>query len=1346
GDVKPLSRATRREGVVIALGQDETVGTGQAYRRHIPLTTHLHVNDTSGPPLSSLLDTGASLSVIDAGLLSSLGGQPTGSPMRILGLGDKTSLGWATITFFLPAHNSHHRQVFLECTLDFHVIQDFAPQLCLGLDFITTQGVTIDASNDRATLGRYAFRVFEKMPAPFAKEAELCATTNCLVPAKSMAWVPVDVACLAPGVDYTVHPRLTVSKDESVQLAGPMAVATKDTKHVLIANYGTQAIDIARRTPIADATAALLGDASSTADHTFGLSPPLPRSSLHSVAVTQGLWSATAGADYSDDSAQPLDVFDAPHDTVNDLTRDAATVVVDDHFRIGVDSDGQAQPDIARLLRSHASAFALDGRPGRVVGEEMTIPLIPGAPIHSEPPRRASPEKRAAMDSALDQLLEWDVVEPSSSPVSFPVLMVRQGPKWRFCVDYRKLNEVTVPDRYPLPTTDAVFQTLLGKRWFSALDALRGYHQQPVKEEDRWKTAFVCHRGLYQYKTVPFGLRNAPAVFQRLMDKILGQLRWKDAVVYIDDIAVATVTLEEHLRALDTLLTRATAVGLKFSPSKCTFGVPSLTLLGRKVSGAGVAVWQDRARAIRELPLPRTLQDLYHVLGLFGYYRAFIPRFAELAAPLTRLTRGWRYERRGDRTVLLNSSGDSTPANKVTLEWGSDQQQSFDLLKAAVADPPTLAHPDPGRPYILYVDASKLAFAAILHQVHVVDSSSPFTPAAHITTIPLVPVDSARTQWSAWLRADPHFRSILRQLGDPDSEWVLQDDILVRRVEGRLALPEAALPLVLRAVHDANGHFGFAKSYLALTRHFWRPRLVESVQAWIRHCPPCQVTKLGRRVGELDISRDSRFPFDDVSVDLALGFPRSRAGKDALLVIECLFSRMILLHPCSSSIDALGIAAVLSDRVLRYGWRPRRLISDSESKMVGSTMQALAKSLGAVLEPSLPHHQQANPVERSIQTVQSVLKALSVSGHAHWDTRIVPAVELAINSTPNLTSGYRPFDLVFLAQPSVVHAVFDASDPAEVGSLGERLAAGNARLEEARIAIHRARKGQKRRFDRRKAPLPDLSVGDKVYIRLTDRPMGGVGSHKLAQRKLGPFPVRRVLSDHRVELDLPSDMGCGPEFSVDQLDVRPSSPDPFADDRPKAAVPVALDRASAAEEGSDSGDDPSETGGLPPRVRIAPSHLRDFQIGVTHAGWPVEKELLRGPVFRPRDVLLGDVSATLVEKPVAFLSRLTTISEKRLVAPELELSCLAWAFAQWAHLLEGAATIVVTDHAPMGATLTSSSSTVYGPVITRCRAILLPHLQNLRFHHRAGRTHTNVDSLSRLIAPDVEEDQGRSSF
>ncbi|KAE8228162.1 hypothetical protein CF326_g6918 [Tilletia indica] len=1177
------------------------------------------------------------------------------------------------------------------------------------------------------------------MPAPFAKTAELCVVTDCFVPARSMTWVPVDVASLAPGVDYTFHPRLTVTPDETVGLAGPMAMGTCDTSHILLSNYGDNGIRLARRTPVADAVAAQLGDAVSPTPEVFTLRPSSPSSTPEEGF--QAIWTASPGRDYSSDDAQPLDVFEDSPDLTSDLTRDAASVLIDGHFRVGVDASAEPHSPIVDLLRRHHAAFALDGRPGRVVGDEMRIPLRPDAPIVSEPPRRASPEKKAAMDAALDQLLEWDVVEPSSSPVSFPVLMVRQNQKWRFCVDYRKLNEVTIPDRYPLPTTDAVFQTLLGKRWFSALDALRGYHQQGVREEDRWKTAFVCHRGLYQYKTIPFGLRNAPAVFQRLMDKILGQLRWKDAIIYIDDIVVATFTLEEHLAALDTLLSRAEAVGLKFSPSKCTFGVPSLTLLGRKVSGAGVAVWQDRAKAIRDLAPPRTLQDLYHVLGLFGYYRAFIRSFAEVAAPLTQLTRGWKYEKRGNYTALVSPSGDATPASKVVLEWGMSQQRSFDALKAAVANPPTLAHPDPSRPYVLYVDASKMAYAAILHQVHVESSSS---PALQITSIPLLPSGAAAIErWSSWLRADPHFRAVLSRIDEAASEWVLERGVLVRRVDGRLALPEAALPLVLRAVHDNNGHFGFAKSYLALTRHFWRPKLVEAVQAWIRHCRACQTTKLGRRVGELDISKDPSNPYEAIAVDLALGLPRSRSGKDALLVLTCLFSRMVLLHPCTSTIDALGIAAVISDRVLRYGWRPKRLLSDSESKMVGSTMRTLADSLGAVLEPSPPHHQQANPVERSIQTVQHVLQALCVSGHAHWDTKIVPAVELAMNSTPHLSTGYRPFDLVFVSQPEIVHAVFDTSDPEGVGSFGERLAAASARLQDAQDATRVARAGQKRRYDRRRAPLPDLSVGDEVFVRLKDRPISGTATHKLASRKVGPYRVRRILSDHRVELDLPLSMGVGTEFSIEQLDVCPSSPDPFLADR-HLPVPPDVEAPPLADDDVDASVHDGEDI-LAPRSRLAPSHLRDFAVGAVRADDDLDPELLRGPIYRPKSVMDGDRLVTVLERPVAFLSRLTSVSEKRLAAAELELSCLAWAFAQWAHLLEGAEVTVVTDHAPMGAMLTSASSAVYGPVITRCRAKLLPHLQNLRFVHRAGHTHTNADSLSRLIAPEDDEDPGRSS-
>ncbi|KAE8247335.1 hypothetical protein A4X06_0g4529 [Tilletia controversa] len=511
-----------------------------------------------------------------------------------------------------------------------------------------------------------------------------------------------------------------------------------------------------------------------------------------------------------------------------------------------------------------------------------------GTILRPEAPRRVSPEKREAIDTAIDQLLAWDVVEPSSSPASFPVLMVRQYGKMRFCVDYRQLNASTIPDRYPLPTVDSVFQTLCGKRIFSSLDAIRGYHQLPVRPSDRWKTAFTCHRGLFQYKTVPFGLRNAPAVFQRLMDRLLGALRWQDAVVYIDDIVVATTTMDEHVHALDSILSSAEREGLRFSPGNCTFAVGSLVLLGRKVSGAGVAIWRDRAVAVRDLARPSTLKELYHALGLFGYYRMFVRSFAQIAEPLPRLTRGWRYEQSDGRYRLVNIEGKAVSADRCALDWGEDQRLSFDRLKAAIASPPTLAHPDPSRPYLLYIDASKAGFGAILHQSFETEAP-PLQSAesAQLLALDLVrlPPPIARERWTTWLRADRHF-AILREaervvdFEAAAGDWVLNDDVLVRGSDGRIALPEGAVPELLRSVHDNNGHFGFYKTYLAVARSFWLPGLSVAVRSWVKYCRSCQKTKVGRKTGVLDIAKDPQLPFETISLDLVYGFPSSRSGNN----------------------------------------------------------------------------------------------------------------------------------------------------------------------------------------------------------------------------------------------------------------------------------------------------------------------------------------------------------------------------------------------------------------------------------------------------------------------------------
>ncbi|KAE8190359.1 hypothetical protein CF336_g5341 [Tilletia laevis] len=569
----PLAQETRRYGNVVPLPSMPATGSGTGYRNHVPLTVHIRVNGTDSRTLSSLLDTGASLSVIDAALLSRLGGRAQGASMAIHGLGDTRTLGWTTLTAFIDGTDLHGTHVALEFQHDFHVLPHFAPGLCLGQDFIAGHDVSISPARGRARVGHFTFAVTERVEGPPVTDLPLVSAADVMMEPGFQTWVPVGASSLAPGVDYAVLPRLAVSPDESVRLAGPAGVmAHQPQAFVLLGNYGSSAYLLGKGTIVADAVAARVEP-----------------------------------ADLDSAPGAPLDVFAGTEDTDNALVQDAATSLFDDAFRIGIDSSGQAPSEVLALLRRHKAAFALDGRPGRVVGFDMAISLRPDAHLRPEAPRRASPEKRQAMDAAIDQLLAWDVMEPSQSSVSFPVLMVKQQAKWRFCVDYRQINTHTIPDRYPLPTIDSVFQTLSGKKWFSALDAIRGYHQ-----------------------------------LGRLMDHILGPLRWQQAVVYIDDAVVATNTLEEHLAALDTLLSSAERVGLKFSPTKCTFAVSSLVLLGRKVSGAGVAVWKDRASAVADLARPSTLQALYHVLGLFGYYRAFVHKFAEVAAPLTRLLRGWR--------------------------------------------------------------------------------------------------------------------------------------------------------------------------------------------------------------------------------------------------------------------------------------------------------------------------------------------------------------------------------------------------------------------------------------------------------------------------------------------------------------------------------------------------------------------------------------------------------------------------------------------------------------------------------------------------------------------------------
>ena len=292
-----------------------------------------------------------------------------------------------------------------------------------------------------------------------------------------------------------------------------------------------------------------------------------------------------------------------------------------------------------------------------------------------------------------------DVIEPSKSPWSAPIVPIRKKDGTiRLCVDYRRLNDVTKPDRHPMPNANDVISGLSGVKYFTTLDLVRGYYQMPIEEGSREYTAFSTPRGHYQFKRLPFGLKNAPSAFQREMQAVLEGFQWKKVLVYIDDILIMENSWESHLVLLDKVLGTLIKNGIKIKPAKCCFGQKKVKFLGHIIEPEGVRKDPGYMESISKYEKPSTVKELRAFLGIINFQRKFIPRCSEIAKPLSELTGG--------------KSGD-----KIT--WNEEMNKAFEDLKELAVQDIGLAYPDYSKeaePLELSVDASGFGAGACLSQ------------------------------------------------------------------------------------------------------------------------------------------------------------------------------------------------------------------------------------------------------------------------------------------------------------------------------------------------------------------------------------------------------------------------------------------------------------------------------------------------------------------------------------------------------------------------------------------------------------------------------------------------------
>lgn len=306
-----------------------------------------------------------------------------------------------------------------------------------------------------------------------------------------------------------------------------------------------------------------------------------------------------------------------------------------------------------------------------------------------------NPAMQAIINDEVTAMLREGVIEPSESPWSSPVVLIRKSTgKYRFCIDMRKVNDSSIKDAYPLPRINAILEKLRPAKYISTLDLRHGYWQVPLSHDSRPITAFtVPGMGLFQFRVMPFGLHSAGATFQRLLDKIIGPELEPHAFAYLDDLVVVSGSFDEHLSLLRVVFGKLREAGLRLNPEKCHFGRKELTYLGHVVTSDGIATDPEKVRAIREFATPTTVKTLRSFLGLASWYRRFIDKFATVTAPLRHLLK-----------------------KNARWSWGMEQETAFNDLKRRLSSAPILACPDFTLEFTLQVDASNFGLGAAMTQ------------------------------------------------------------------------------------------------------------------------------------------------------------------------------------------------------------------------------------------------------------------------------------------------------------------------------------------------------------------------------------------------------------------------------------------------------------------------------------------------------------------------------------------------------------------------------------------------------------------------------------------------------
>lgn len=363
--------------------------------------------------------------------------------------------------------------------------------------------------------------------------------------------------------------------------------------------------------------------------------------------------------------------------------------------------------ELLSFLTSHEDIFENISSP--INGITHKINTGGHTPI-SNPPYRISPAMKEKLKMEINSMLTKGIIEEVESPWAFPVVLIpKKDGSIRFCVDYRKLNAITVTDTYPLPRMEDLLHAAKTTPFMSTLDLKSGYWQIRMSEDDKLKTAFTTPFGIFAFNRMPFGLKNAPATFQRIIDKFRSSLPSILILAYLDDIIICSQNFASHIKDLDMVFKKLKFIGFHLNKDKCFFAKPEVKYLGHILTQGGIKIDPEKSSAILNRPIPKNVKQLMSFLQTCSWFRRFIPDFAKISKPLSNLTK-----------------------KLAVWKWSEEENKSFEKLKRLLSSPPILQQVKENQPFFLRTDASNYAIGAVLLQGEKEDEQHPIEYASRL--------------------------------------------------------------------------------------------------------------------------------------------------------------------------------------------------------------------------------------------------------------------------------------------------------------------------------------------------------------------------------------------------------------------------------------------------------------------------------------------------------------------------------------------------------------------------------------------------------------------------------------